>query len=79
MRLILDSTAAIHDVNGVPARMWEGTTESGVRVYALITRVAVRADAPTEELVRFERELRETPAPRPSAEALLVFPLRMLL
>jgi hypothetical protein len=40
----------------VPARIWIGTTESGIRVIAFITRIAALGD-PTE----FERELAEAP------------------
>jgi hypothetical protein len=42
----------------VPARIWLGTTESGIPVIAFITRIGVLGGAdPTE----FERELSEAP------------------
>ena len=46
-------------VNGtdVPARVWEGRTESGVECHALITRIGVHREQDTSQ---FERELQET-------------------
>ncbi len=44
----------------VPARVWEGTTESGIPVYAFITRIAVHNDA---DHTQFEAELQECRAP----------------
>lgn len=81
MKLTLEPTSDITTVAtsadrpGVPARIWEGTTEDGTRVFAFITRVAVREDATGAELARFERELRETPKPQPSQ----VWPTRLVL
>ena len=74
MRATLESTDYIVTVNGVPGRVWEGTTESGARFFALITRVAVHKE---DDNSQFERELREC---RPaSPQAPVVFPLRMVL
>lgn len=74
MKLTIESTEAVVTVNGVPARIWEGTSESGVRVFCLVTRVAVQRD---QDCTQFERELQECRPPTP--EALVLFPLRMLL
>ncbi len=57
----------------VPARVWEGETESGIPVHAFITRMAVENTADTTE---FEKELEEHAAPSPEVEAI---PLRMIL
>ena len=48
----------------VPARVWVGQTASGIRVTCFITRIAVHREDSQPE---FERELRETPAPRPAS------------
>lgn len=61
MKVTLESTTQIVEVNGVPARVWEGTTESGIPISVLITRVAVGR---TQDTAQFEAELRECKAPR---------------
>jgi hypothetical protein len=71
-KVILVKTSALAD--GVPCRVWEGTTESGIEVQCLIVRIAAAATEP--DLSQFESELQETRAP--SAEV-LAFPLRMVL
>jgi hypothetical protein len=38
----------------VPGRIWEGVTESGIPVHAIVTRIAVHKD---EDASQFEREL----------------------
>ena len=60
MKLTLTSTSKIVAINGVPARIWEGHTESGIAVHAFITRVAVHTALDTTE---FERELQEHEPP----------------
>lgn len=42
-------TSKLLTVDGVTARVWEGTTEGGVTVSALIVRIAVEQDANTVE------------------------------
>ena len=32
MRVRLEQTTKVVELNGVPARMWEGVTDSGIRV-----------------------------------------------
>lgn len=77
MRAWLESTDKIvmlETASGeVPARIWEGLTEGGVELIAFVTRVAVFADVDQRE---FERDLRETRALSPAAEAI---PLRLIL
>jgi hypothetical protein len=57
----------------VPARIWEGKTDSGIPVHAYLTRIAAPL---TADLEQFERELKETRAPSPEVEAI---PLRLIL
>lgn len=74
MKIVIESTDRVVDVNGVPARVWEGKTESGIEVICCITRIAAPK---SENLSQFERELKET---RPvSDRATTIFPLRMVL
>ena len=73
MKITLESTSKLVELNGVPARIWEGTTESGIPVHAFITRLAVDKGERTEE---FERELQEHAAPSPEIAA---YPLRLIL
>lgn len=40
----------------MPARIWEGTTDSGIPVHCYITRVAIARD---QDASQFERELLE--------------------
>ena len=71
MKITLESTAEIVEINGQPCRVWEGATAKGVRVTAFITRLAVPAD---QDLGEFDRELKETPPLTASA----AWPRRML-
>jgi hypothetical protein len=47
-------------LDAAPTRVWEGRTESGIRVNCFIRRVQVASDA---ELAQFEAELEETRQP----------------
>ena len=61
------------DGKAVPARIWEGVTESGIPCHAYITRIAVdRAD----DAMEFERDLKEHEPPSP---AIAEIPLRLIL
>ncbi len=62
MKVPLESTSKIITLNSAPARLWEGTTESGVPVVAFISRIAVPSGQPQGE---FEKELQEHRPPRP--------------
>lgn len=68
----MENTSQIVEVNGVPARVWTGMTESGIQVQCLVTRVAVLK---TDDLRQFDHELQEQPALPPEP---LAFPLRMV-
>ena len=60
MKIAIHSTEQITEVNGVPGRVWEGESESGIPVLVLVTRVAVPANSSQAE---FERELTEHAPP----------------
>jgi hypothetical protein len=74
MRITIENTSRVIEINGVPARVWEGKTDSGIAVHCAITRIAVHK---TDDASQFEAELVETKPP--SAAALECFPLRMVL
>lgn len=79
MKITVESTSKIVEllsagaVHGVPARLWEGRTESGIPVHVFITRIAVANDRDTAQ---FEQELLEVRAPSADVQA---YPLRMVL
>ena len=60
MKVTLQSTTYIVYLDGLPARIWEGTTESGIRVHALITRIAIDE---WQNRTEFEKELQEHAPP----------------
>jgi hypothetical protein len=74
MKITIESTTKIVHVDGVAARIWEGTTESGISVHCFVTRIA--ADA-TAEQSQFESELKVCRQPSPEVEE--AYPARMLL
>jgi hypothetical protein len=61
MKVQMESTDLIGEVNGVPARIWEGVTESGVPFMAFVTRVMVHKDHSQTE---FDSEVRASPPPQ---------------
>ena len=74
MKLIIESTSKTVELNGVPARIWEGQTESGIKVHCCITQVAIDInEVRTEE---FEKELVECRAPSVEIQAI---PARLIL
>lgn len=73
MKITLESTTKLVTANGITCRVWEGTTAAGVKVSALIPRIAV---AEGENTAEFESELEEHCAPSPEIQA---WPLRMIL
>jgi hypothetical protein len=74
MRVNLENTSKIVEVNGIPCRIWEGWTDSGIEVHAYVTRIAVSAEEKRFE--EFEAELRET---RPPSAGVAAIPLRLIL
>lgn len=83
MKITIENTLRIVDliVNGasVPARIWEGTTETGIPVHCFITRIAPTVEDIPEnkaKFVEFERELKEQR--KPSTDVATI-PLRLIL
>lgn len=73
----LESTTKIVELKTpegvVPARIWEGETESGIKVHAYVTRIAVSEEADTAQ---FDRELRACRVPSVEVQAI---PMRLVL
>ena len=65
--------AAVAAIADVPARVWEGHTESGIPVHCYVTRIAVENGLDHTE---FERELQEHRVPSADVAAI---PLRLIL
>lgn len=76
MKVQLESTTKLVEItvngNTVPARIWEGQTESGIPCHAYITRIAVHKD---EDSSQFETELLECVPPSAGVAA---FPTRLV-
>jgi len=75
MKITIENTDKIVDLNGVPVRIWEGQTESGVPVTCFVTRIIPRTH---DEAVnaQFAAELREEKTPSIYAQGI---PLRMFI
>jgi len=73
VKITIENTTKVVHVDGVPARVWEGRTESGVPVIVFVTRIAAER---TEDLAEFERDLAEQRTPSAAVEA---WPARMIL
>lgn len=66
MKITIESTSKIVELNGVPARIWEGWTESGIKVHCFVPRIAIDKDE--TRFSEFEKELQETRTPSPELE-----------
>jgi hypothetical protein len=74
MKITIESTTKVVELNGgIPARIWEGQTESGIPIHCFITRVGVAED---QDCTQFERELKECREPSFPLQAI---PLRMII
>lgn len=67
MKLTLESTAEIVEVDGVECRRWVGRTETGVECFAFIHRLAV---APGADARQFRAELQLMSRPKKSDQEL---------
>ena len=73
MKIEIQNTTKIVELNGVPARVWEGTTESGIPVHCFVTRISPQSH---ENIEDFESELQEVSPPSAGVQA---YPLSMIL
>jgi hypothetical protein len=72
MRVTLEPTPLILEVNGTHCRQWTGTTDTGQPVVALVVAIGVPENAPPAEVERFHRELRAS-VPELGRAAVLIF------
>jgi hypothetical protein len=56
MKIMIESTDQVTDFDGVPVRLWEGTTEAGTPCKVFIHRIAIHKDHDADQ---FSRELAE--------------------
>lgn len=75
MMISMEPTTKLVELNGVPARIWEGKTWEGVPVHVYVTRI-MPVTEDEAQLEGFARELQEVRPPSPLADAI---PLRLLL
>lgn len=61
MEIILRATDMVTTVDGVPVRLWEGTTGRGIACKVYVARIAVHEAVDATE---FESELRTMPPHR---------------
>lgn len=74
MKITIECTTKIVIIDDVPARIWEGQTDSGIKLHCFITRIAIdENETRTEE---FDNELKKQKVPSKEIE---VYPLRMIL
>lgn len=67
MRITVESTQVVVGIQAIAARRWEGVTEGGIPVVALITRISPQThDAAA--LAQFEAEFQEVAPPNLAAE-----------
>jgi hypothetical protein len=73
LKITIESTGELATINGVPCRLWQGETETGIPVVAMVAILGVER---AEDCEQFDRELLEQAAPRPDLAA--AFPSRNL-
>jgi hypothetical protein len=77
MKITIESTDKLVQLQGpagsLPARIWEGHTDSGIPVHCFITRIAVHKD---EDTSQFDAELEEHRAP---SSVVAEYPARLVL
>jgi hypothetical protein len=76
MTITVTSTTKIVHLDGIPCRIWEGCTDTGIPVHTYIARISVDAGLPSEAFAQFERELKAQRVPSPEVAAI---PLRLIL
>lgn len=65
MKITIENTNKISTLSGVPARIWEGETESGIKIICYVTRIVIKDMRKSAE---FDREFVKIKLP--SAKAL---------
>ena len=76
MKIEVTSTEKIVQLNGMPARLWEGKTESGIPVHCFIPLIAPTIPPLDARQKEFLAELKQTKAPSAEMDA---YPARLVL
>lgn len=71
MRITIEATDKLTEIDGVPVRLWEGVTDGGVPCKVFVHRVAVRDHHDTGA---FDRELAEQLPPGKRVDLRLLLP-----
>lgn len=74
MIITIESTNKIVEIDGIPARIWEGTAHDGIKLHCYITRIAI--DKNETRLTEFEKQLTLCITPSPQIDAM---PNRLIL
>ncbi len=74
MKITIKNTSKIVKVNDVPTRIWEGETESGIKVHCFITRIV--CDKNEKRVDEFRTELQEQEPPSTEINS---YPLKMII
>jgi hypothetical protein len=56
MKILIESTDQVTQIDGIPVRHWTGVSENGVACHVFVHRVAVGKQ---EDCTEFENELKE--------------------
>ena len=75
MTATMHPTDKVIEFNGVPARIWEGTTDQGTPIMAFITRVTP-GECTQAQADEFREALQEVKAPSVAAKSI---PLNLIL
>ena len=67
MRIVIESTIKVVMLDGVPSRVWEGKTDTGIPCHVFVTGISVDREADSAD---FDAELIEHRAPSPEVDAL---------
>jgi hypothetical protein len=76
MKITIESTTKLVELNGVPARVWEGVSDGGVPIHCFITRIAVATSLGQDAHERFMAELIKQRQP---SALISEYPARMIL
>ena len=71
MKIVIEATDKLTELDGVPVRLWEGVTDRGVPCKVFVHRIAVHD---SEDQTAFRQELQEKlpPLSKPIALQLLL-------
>lgn len=73
MKIEIENTTKMIKINGVPARIWEGKTETGIPVRCFVSRIVAESKF---DLLQFDRELEQCRTPSPESER---YPTKLIL